>query len=292
MAALGVGILLWGWTCWHEASVTRLTVLPLNGGTAVYCDAPGLRNDFLVDTGPTNSVQLVTKPFLRAQGVNSLSALVLTHGDLRHVGGAETTAGLFPVTQICASPVRFRSTAYRRTLAHFQQTDGLVRGVSRDALVGRWTVLHPEKSDRFSKADDAAVVLRGAFGHTRVLLLSDLGRAGQDALLERTPDLRADIVVTGLPSTGEALGDALLDRIQPRVIVVADSELPASERARAPFRDRLARRGIPVLYTRFTGAATIEFRGNNWELRTMNGSKLDSRNPVQPGYCFGRVARS
>ena len=119
-------------------------------------------------------------------------------------------------------------------------------------------------------------MLSGSFGGNRVLLLSDLGRAGQDALLERTPDLRADILVTGLPSTGEALGEALLDRVQPRVIIVADSEFPAGERARAPLRDRLARRKIPVLYTRFTGAVTLEFRGERWLLRTMNGSQLDN----------------
>lgn len=274
VSALALAMLFWGWTCWHETWVTRLTVLPVHGGVSVYCDAPGRRNDWLADTGSTNSVQFVTKPFLRAQGVNSLTTLVLTHGDLRHTGGAEITARMFPVREVCASPVRFRSTAYRRALARFKQTDGLVRDISRGAPVGRWTVLHPEASDRFSRADDAAVVLRGAFGSTRILLLSDLGRAGQDALLERTPDLRADIVVTSLPATGEALGGALLDRIQPRVIIVADSEFPASERARASFRDRLAASNIPVLYTRFTGAATIELRRNDCAIRTMNGTNF------------------
>jgi competence protein ComEC len=276
LAGLALTLLVWGWTCGQETLVTRLTILPVSGGTAVYCDGPGRGNDFLADTGSTNSVQFVTKPFLRAQGVNSLPTLVLTHGDLRHVGGAETLADLFPTRQICVSLVRFRSTAYRRTLAHFNQREGLVRTISRHSLVGCWTVLHPDASDRFPRADDDALVLRGTFGRTRVLLLSDLGRAGQEALLERAPQLRAEIVVTGLPSTGEAIADALLERIQPRVIVVTDSEFPASERARQPFRDRLARRGIPVLYTRATGAVTIEFRGNHWEIRTMNGTKLDS----------------
>src|ERR1051325_11748141 len=92
-------------------------------------------------------------------------------------------------------------------------------------------VLHSEASDNFPQADDKPVVLSGAFGRARVLLLSDLGRPGQEALIERTADLRADIVVTGLPVQTEALGDALLDAIQPRVIVVSDSEFPVSERA-------------------------------------------------------------
>ena len=107
-----------------------------------------------------------------------------------------------------------------------------------------------------------------------------MGRPGQDALLQRTPDLRADIVVTGLPVQLEALCDALLDAIQPRVIIVADSEFPAAERASPKLRERLARRKVPVIYTRSTGAATIEWRKGDWELRTMSGIRISSRNPA------------
>jgi beta-lactamase superfamily II metal-dependent hydrolase len=137
-------------------------------------------------------------------------------------------------------------------------------------------VRHPSDSDRFGQADDGALVLSGSFYGSRVLLLSDLGRAGQDALLERTTDLRADIVVTGLPGQNEPLSEALLDAIQPRLIVVADSEFPASERAALKLRERLARRKTPVIYTRSAGAATIEFRRRGWEVRAMNGVRFKS----------------
>ena len=123
--------------------------------------------------------------------------------------------------------------------------------------------------------DGAAII-----GGQRVLLLSGLGRPGQDALLQRTPDLRADIVVTGLPVQREALSDALHDAIQPRVIIVADSEFPAAERANPKLRERLTRRKVPVIYTRSTGTATVEWRKGNWEVRTMSGIRMDGQNPV------------
>jgi hypothetical protein len=92
--------------------------------------------------------------------------------------------------------------------------------------------------------------------------------------------LRADIVVTGLPVQLEAIGDALLDAIQPRMIVVADSEFPSAERASPKLHERLARRKVPVVYTRSTGAATIEWRRDDWALRTMSGIRISSRNPA------------
>jgi competence protein ComEC len=280
IAMLVVGLCAWIWQSLETRSVTRLTLLPANGGMAIYFDAPGRQNDLLVDCGATNSVEFLTKPFLRAQGVNRLPALLLTHGDLRHIGGAELVANLFSVKQLCVSPVRFRSPVYRRILKDYEAMPQRLRTVSRSDQLGCWTVLHPEPGDRFPQADDNPLVLSAVIGGKRVLLLSDLGRPGQNALLERTPDLRADILVTGLPVQNEAIGDALLDAIQPRVIIVVDSEFPATERASPKLRERLARRKVPVVYTRSAGAATIEWRKNDWELRTMSGIRISSRNPV------------
>jgi beta-lactamase superfamily II metal-dependent hydrolase len=134
--------------------------------------------------------------------------------------------------------------------------------------------LHPGTDDNFAKADDNALVLLGNFHGTKVLLLSDLGRAGQSALLERTNDLRADIVVAGLPTEGEPLCDALIDAVQPRVIVIADSEFPATRRANRALRERLEQKKTPVIYTRSAGAVTILARTRGWELQTMDGQKF------------------
>jgi competence protein ComEC len=280
--ALAVGVCAWGFHFSQECSVTRLAILPLNGGMAIYFDAPGNANDLLIDCGATNAVQSITKPFLRAQGVNRLPALALTHGDLRHVGGAELVSDLFAIGKLCVSPVRFRSPVYRQILRDYSRTPEKLRTVSGNDRLGCWTVLHPEPNDRFAQADDNALVLTATIGGQRVLLLSDLGRPGQDALLQRRPDLRADIVVTGQPAQFEAIADALLDTLQPRLIIVADSEFPAAERAKPKLQERLARRGVPVIYTRSAGAATLEWHGRDWELRTMSGIRLSSRQPVLP----------
>jgi competence protein ComEC len=277
IALLALLVCAWSWQYWRECSTTRLTILPLNGGTAVYMDAPGIKNDLLIDCGASNSVRLVTKPFLRAQGVNRLPGLLLTHGDSRQVGGTEMMLDSFSVAQVCASPIRFRSPVYRQILEQLGRTPTRLRTISRNDRLGGWTLLHPSPDDHFPQADDNTVVLAGTFEHTRILLLSDLGRAGQNALLGRTPDLRADILVTGIPSGSEALGDAFLRVIQPRVIIVVDSEFPVGARASEKLRVRLAQQHVSVIYTRSAGAVTIELRHGRWELRTMSGIKIRSQ---------------
>jgi competence protein ComEC len=237
-------------------------------------DAAGQRNDWLVNCGDENSVEFTLKPFLRAQGVNSVQQLVLTHGDARDCGGAEAVNELFGIGKLVTSPVRFRSAAYREVVAEFDKPPSRHKIVQRGDTVGCWQVLHPAATNNFPPADDNALVLLGHFHGTRILLLSDLSRPGQDALLSGTNDLRADIVVAGLPNEGEPLCDALIDAIQPKVIVIADSEFPATRRASRALKDRLEQKGIPVIYTRTSGAVEIMAGNRGWKLQTMDGQRF------------------
>jgi ComEC/Rec2-related protein len=238
----------------------ELTILPLNGGQSIFVDAPGKTGDWLIDCGNTNSLEFILEPFLHAKGVNHVPRLLLTHGDLQHVGGAEKVRALFGVSEILSSSVRFRSPAYRRIVAGLKGNPHRHTTANRGDEVAPWSVLHPAEGDSFFQADDGALVLLGKFYGVHVLLLSDLGRRGQELLISRSNDLRADIVVTGLPVQTEPICDALLDAVQPKVIIVADSEFPATERAGQSLRDRIEARGVPVVYTRSAGAVTIRIQ--------------------------------
>jgi beta-lactamase superfamily II metal-dependent hydrolase len=164
--------------------------------------------------------------------------------------------------------------AYREIIAEFEKQSLRHRIINRGGTAGCWQVLHPDARDNFEHADDASLVLLGNFYGTRILLLSDLGREGQSALLSRTNNLRADIVIAGLPDEGEPLCGALLDAAQPKVIVVTDAEFPATRRAGRELKQRLSARNVPVIYTRTTGAVKIVTRPDGWELQTMDGQKF------------------
>jgi competence protein ComEC len=276
LPGLGLTAVVYGIALFVPSKTTTLTAIPLNGGNALFCDVPGRSHDLLIDGGQTNAVAFVTKPFLHAQGINSLPQLLLTHGDLRQMGGAEDLLRDFHVRQVLASGVRQLSPTYRHVLASLAEMPGRLRTVQLGDCIGPWLVLHPRATDRFRQADDNAVVLRAELCDARILLLSDLGRPGQEALMERHTDLRADIVIAGLPTQGEPLCDGLMARIKPRLVVVMDSEFPAAERATPRLRKRLAAHGTTVLYLRETGAVQIQFRRGGWMLRTMQGTVLRS----------------
>jgi competence protein ComEC len=245
------------WQLRQTEPATQVTVLPLQGGSAVYIKEP--HHNLLIDCGANESGRLITKTFLQAQGVNRLRDLVLTHGDVRHVEAAPLMYRTFAEPAVYMSPVRFLSAPYRKVQAYFQTNGVVINQISTGDHVGSWEVLHPDREHKFSQADDNAIVMLGNVMGRRVLLLSDLGIRGQNALIERNPELRADIVVTGLPRESEAVADGFLDVVQPKTVIVTDAE---QERANERLRARLAKRGANVLYTSDLGAVTISFYKN------------------------------
>jgi len=266
----------------RRAFATRLTVLPLGGGHAVWLDAPGLRRDSLVDCGHERSGASILKPFLQSHGLNVLPNLFLTHGDADHVGGFEVVADYFAPKQIVTPVVPFRSPFYRKAMESAPQRSIPVVQLGAGERVSDWTVLHPTPQDNLPQADDKALVLAATLNGTRVLLLGDLGPLGQKALVERALDVRAEIVVTSIPSQGEPLMEPLLEKIRPREIIVVDATYPVSARARPPLRERLARRGVTVFYASETGAITIDFGSSPAKVIPTRQAPLTATEPIAP----------
>jgi competence protein ComEC len=263
----------WIWQWQDHRSETRISIVPLQGGEAIYAEHAGDR--LLIDCGNESAVRLITKPLLRAHGVNYFPAMIMTHGAVRQMGGVDAVRQLFPVQNVYASPLRFRSAPYRRIMRRLEDKPNLLRRISRGDKIGRWRILHPDANDKFTRSEDGAIVALGEFNGIRVLLLSDLGRAGQSALLSRDPTLHADIVVTGLPHNSEPLSEPLLEALKPQAVIVTDSLYPASEHANRKLRQRLKTHDFDLWFTSDSGGVTITLKNGRWNIRAA------SQNPIE-----------
>lgn len=257
----------------HANRTVHITVPPL-GGSGIFCDLPGHDSDLLIDPGSASAAEFVVEPFLRAHGLETIPILVLSHGDLQHVGGFDWLNQRFTLGKVITSSARFRSAAYRKIIGSLQAQPERWRRVNRGQPLGGWFVLHPSTSDRFNMADDGALVLYREVYGVRILFLSDLGKLGQRKLLEREPHRQADIVITGLPSSGEPLEPALLNSVDPRLVVIAAAEYPLSSQPTRALRARLSQLDAPVIYTTDVGSATITITPKKWSVRTMDGFRF------------------
>jgi competence protein ComEC len=273
LAGLVLLAALWGLDWKEQRGAARLDVLALRGAAAVFAGGWGTNRDLLADCGNAASAEGIVRPFLHAQGVNRLDCFCLTAGYEQSAGGADVVLTNFAPAAVFAGPARARSPAYRRVMAEVERTPGLERTVlDGDGLDG-WAVLYPGAGDQFAAADEISLVLqRSVHGHS-VVLIPALGRDGQKLLMARHPELRAEIVVAGLPARDEPLDEPLLDMLQPGLIIIADSEFPATRRAPAKLRERLAQRGgARVIYCRDAGSVTLVIRRGGWRAVDAGGT--------------------
>jgi competence protein ComEC len=266
---------------WAVARQTaHISILPLRGAPAVFVDAPAQMGTLLLDCGDTEEAAEVVKPFLCARGVNHLDAFCVAVGLRPHFDGAQIILTNFYPRGIFTNAAPDRSAAYRELLDALRQSGRCRTAQDGDTIAG-WTVLHPGATDQWTQADDSALVLRGEIQGHSILLLPALARDGQNALMRRHPNLRAEIVVAGLPMREEPLCDPLLDLLQPRLIVIMDTQLPATRRASANLRARLARRPAQMVYCRDNGALTLDLARKGWAVRAASGQPAVSGPPVE-----------
>lgn len=262
---------------YSSRSETDLTVLPLEGGHAVYVDSDS--RDCLIDCGSEDAVHFTVRPFLEAQGVNRLPQLILTEGDSKNCGGAEALDDYFGIGELCTGQADFRSPVYKKIVASFEEPRDRHKVFHRGDTNGCWQVLWPSADSDLKRADDNALVLLGNFYGRKVLLLSDLSPAGQSKLLSGTNDLHADIAIAGLPNQGEPLSDELLDAVQPKLIVIADSAFPTRRQANSNLRDRLEQRAVPVVYTSDSEAVKIVLNKTGYTWNTVGKIRAKNATP-------------
>jgi competence protein ComEC len=269
------------------------SVTVFRSGEAVWIDRPGSAADLLLDTGDAATAKAVVLPWLQSQGVDRVPTLAVSHGDVRHVGGV-------PVMITNASPHRLVLPVGRVRSPSFRGLDGLaasngvpLQRVRRGDAVAGIPVLHPDQSDAFSRADDGALVLSLEAAGWRILLAPDLGPEGQRALIQRGgASLAADVLITGNPASGEAASEALLAQVNPRLLVVATGDRPATERSspalrrrlRERLRDQLQGRPETTLWTERIGALQLRCWDNRLEVRDSNGElRWRLERPVHAG---------
>ncbi len=164
-------------------------VLDVGQGLAVLVQTAG--HALLYDTGPQFSAeadagQRIVLPYLRAAGIERLDALVVTHRDSDHSGGALSVRDALPVS---------------RTLTSMSELGGepCVAGQRWEWDGVRFAVMHPAVGDyehKGLKSNNMSCVLRVESAGASMLLTSDIEARDELALLERSPALlRSDAML-------------------------------------------------------------------------------------------------
>jgi competence protein ComEC len=287
-AAMALWMVLQPWTLLANRGDGRLHVTFLDVGQG---DAALIRfprgSTLLVDAGglpgPGFDVgDRVVAPVLRQAGVRRLDAMVLTHGDPDHIGGAASVLREFRPRQVWEGievppfqplrALRRDADAVHARWVHVAAGDrALIDGV--DTIV--W---HPAAAEweRQKVRNDDSIVIELRWRDASVLLTGDIGSAVERALMAIP---RAALRVVKVPHHGSLTSStpAFVAALAPRVAVVSAGRANHFGHPVPEVLERYEFVGAEVLRTDQDGAVSIDTDGHALSVTTFTGREFSVR---------------
>ncbi len=230
-----------------------VTVLDVGQGLAVLVQAP--EYNLLYDAGPryssSDAGDSVVLPAIRSLGVRRLHALVVSHGDNDHAGGAASVLGAHPEAELIAPALYgLEPERYRRCVTGEQWAAGRVR----------FRALNPEPGAGSRGNDDSCVLVVEAPG-VRVLLPGDLESSGESRLAGRALDGPFDLVLSPHHGSASSSSRRFVRAVRPRLVAHSTGFFNRWGFPRDTVVARWARQGARQWDTGASGALRFESIG-------------------------------
>jgi competence protein ComEC len=250
---------------WSRPEGLRVTFLDVGQGDSVLLETPRAR--ILVDEGPPEAGVAAQ---LRGMGVRSLSALVMTHPQRDHVGGAADVIRGVEVGEVLDPGLAATGPESDAALAAARSRHVPIRvvrtGTSFRSGRLRLRVLWPE--DEGTPSEDPnqnAVVLVASYGETDVFLSAD----AESDVTARLPLQPVEVMKVAHHGSEDAGLAAELETLRPRVAVIScgrgnDYGHPRPETLAA----LAAAPGLAVYRTDEDGRVVVESDGRRLTVRT------------------------
>lgn len=216
----------------------------------------------MVDTGTADSASDVLKA-LEDLGVSSLNALIVTHFDQDHVGGAAAVIEKYrPEALYVTYPFKESDEvdAYEAAVAAASITPQQVSGTQSLSIGGvSYDLIAPDKSSYANDtSNNSSLVTRVSFGSTSMLLAGDVQAERIDELLTNGTNLSCDLLKVPHHGRIEDNTDAFVTACAPAYAVITSSK---GDKEDSEVKDILEAAGAEVFLTR-KGAVTCVSDGS------------------------------
>lgn len=233
-------------------------VLDVGQGLAVHVRTAA--HDLLYDAGPAfsadaNSGNRVIVPYLRAVGVRRLDAMVVSHRDKDHEGGAQAVLDAIPTSMLLSSlevghPLRMAPVEHRRCLdGDAWEWDGV-----------RFEFLHPTANDYATAktSNDVSCVLKVSSPAGDVLLTGDIEARTEAALVDRQGErLVVDVLLPAHHGSRGSSSAMFVEAVRPARAIVSAGYRNRFGHPAAEVVDRFSAAGIDMSRTDREGALTV-----------------------------------
>ncbi len=239
------------------AGAAWITTLDVGQGLAALVRTAN--HALLYDAGPAfgaeaDSGERIIAPYLRAAGIERLGAMIVSHNDSDHSGGAVSVLENFEVARLISS---LAASHPLLSLAPSTQRCAAGQGWTWDGV--RFELLHPAGPDaRAKKTNDLSCVLKVTAGTRSMLLTGDIEALAEAQLLHRDADaLRADVLLVPHHGSQTSSSAEFLAAVRPSAAMIPVGYRNRFRHPNAEVLERYFARNIRIFRTDRDGAVTV-----------------------------------
>jgi competence protein ComEC len=259
----------------------EVTVIDVGQGDSILIRLPFNRGTYLIDTGgtlqfpgepwkermdPFETGEDVLVPFLKSKGITKLDKLILTHGDMDHIGGAKALLQFVKVKELVLPDTKELSELEKEILAISEAKGIPVRFVSHGDRWRAWDqefmILSPIHTENMNR-NDLSIVLFAELGGLRWLFTGDLEREGEAGLLSSVEPLKVDVLKIGHHGSKSSTSEEFVDSLQPKAALISVGENNRFGHPHQEVLERLKKRRIKIFRTDENGAISFYFKGDH-----------------------------
>ncbi|MDN3018599.1 DNA internalization-related competence protein ComEC/Rec2 [Paenibacillus sp. BSR1-1] len=255
----------------------EVTMIDVGQGDSILLHFPHNSGTYLIDTGGTMQFteeswkekgkpyevgRDVVVPFLKGKGITKIDKLILTHGDMDHIGGAFSILKEIKVKQILMPSVRDPSNTEGAIVSLAKQKGIPVIKVSKgshwNSGENEFYIVSPEKNFK-GERNRGSISMIAQIGGVSWFFGGDLDQEGEKAIIKNYPHLKIDVLKAGHHGSRTSSAEAFIHQIKPSIALISAGEHNRFGHPHQEVLERLRAANITIYRTDIQGAITYRF---------------------------------
>lgn len=255
----------------------EVTMIDVGQGDSILIHLPFGKGNYLIDTGGTlqfseekwkqreKSFEVgrdIVVPFLKSKGITKLDKLILTHGDLDHIGGSLSIMNELKVKQIVLPDVAEESETEKRIIkaAKLKGIPVIKRskGMQWESGENIFTILSPERNFSGGRNSGSLTILAQIAGFSW-FFGGDLDQAGEERVIKDFPNLHVDVLKAGHHGSRTSSSPLFIKQTKPRVALISAGEKNRFGHPHQEVLQLLKQENVRIYRTDLQGAITYRF---------------------------------